>query len=55
MIGDKILNEGDLLSLDGNTGTIYLGRLNQVLERPDRALASIAVWKEAGRLLRRSI
>jgi pyruvate,orthophosphate dikinase len=44
-IGDSLLNEGDLLSLDGNTGAVHAGRLTQVTERPDRALAAIADWR----------
>ena len=45
-IGDTVLNEGDLLSLDGNTGAVHLGRLTPVIERPDHALAAIAIWKD---------
>jgi pyruvate,orthophosphate dikinase len=44
-IGDILLNEDDLLSLDGNTGAVHAGRLTQVTERPDRALAAIADWR----------
>jgi pyruvate,orthophosphate dikinase len=44
-IGDSVLNEGDLLSLDGNTGAVHLGRLTRLIERPERALAAIAAWR----------
>jgi pyruvate, orthophosphate dikinase len=44
-IGDILLNEDDLLSLDGDTGAVHAGRLTQVTERPDRALAAIADWR----------
>jgi pyruvate, orthophosphate dikinase len=44
-IGDTVLNEGDLLSLDGNTGAVHLGRVTPVIERPDKALAAIAAWR----------
>jgi pyruvate,orthophosphate dikinase len=44
-IGDILLNEDDLLSLDGNTGAVHAGRLTQMTERPDRALAAIADWR----------
>jgi len=47
-IGDALLNEGDLLSLDGNTGAIHAGRLEPVIERPEAALAAIASWHRAG-------
>ncbi len=43
-IGGAVLNEGDSVSLDGNTGAVHLGRLTPLLERPERALAAIATW-----------
>jgi len=46
-IGATALNEGDFLSLNGNTGAVYLGRLAQLTERPERALAAIAAWRTA--------
>jgi pyruvate,orthophosphate dikinase len=46
-IGGKLLNEGDFLSLDGNTGAIYPGRLAAVTERPVNALTTIASWTPA--------
>jgi pyruvate,orthophosphate dikinase len=46
-IGGTLLQEGDLLSLDGNTGTVHAGRLVPVSERPDRALEIIARWRRA--------
>jgi len=46
-IGETMLNEGDFLSLDGNTGAIYAGWLEPVIERPERALATIRGWMEA--------
>ena len=44
-IGNAVLNEGDLLSLDGNTGAVHLGRLTPVVERPEKALAAISAWR----------
>ena len=44
-IGDAVLNEGDMLSLDGNTGAVHLGRLTPLIERPEKALAAIAAWR----------
>ena len=44
-IGGTLLNEGDFLSLDGNTGAIHAGRLALVTERPERALAVVAGWR----------
>ena len=45
-IGNKVLNEGDSLSLDGNTGAVHLGCLTPLIERPERALAAIATWAD---------
>ena len=44
-IGGTLLDEGDELSLDGNTGAVHAGRLAPVTERPERALAAIASWR----------
>jgi hypothetical protein len=46
-IGGIVLNEGDLISLDGDGGVVYPGQLAIVTERPDRSLAAIASWREA--------
>jgi pyruvate,orthophosphate dikinase len=46
-IGGTVLNEGDFLSLDGNTGAVHLGILTPVVERPERALAAIASWSHS--------
>jgi pyruvate,orthophosphate dikinase len=46
-IGETVLNEGDFMSLNGNTGAVHLGRLAPLIERPERALASIAAWRTA--------
>ncbi len=39
------VKEGDWLSIDGETGAIYLGRGNVVAERPDAELAEIERWR----------
>lgn len=46
-IGGVTLNEGDMLSLDGNEGAVYAGVLTPVIERPDKTLAAIAAWRVA--------
>jgi pyruvate,orthophosphate dikinase len=46
-IGDTLLDEGDMLALDGNTGAVHAGKLAVVQERPDAALAIIAGWRSA--------
>ena len=45
-IGGTVLNEGDPLSLNGDTGEVYAGGLAQLTERPDRSLAAIAAWRQ---------
>jgi pyruvate,orthophosphate dikinase len=46
-IGDRKLVEGEFLSIDGNDGAVYPGRLTVVTERPERELAVIKTWKTA--------
>ena len=46
-IGGTLLKEGDFVSLDGNTGAIYLGSLTPFIEHPHRALTAIALWRLA--------
>jgi pyruvate, orthophosphate dikinase len=41
------LTEGAAISLDGNTGAVYAGRLAVVTERPERELAMLAALKIA--------
>jgi pyruvate,orthophosphate dikinase len=44
-IGGALFNEGDFISLDGDSGAVYPGRLATLTERPDKALAAIAGWR----------
>jgi pyruvate,orthophosphate dikinase len=44
-IGGVGIKEGDWLSIDGETGTIYLGRANLVSERPEREIAEVESWR----------
>jgi len=44
-IGGTVLDEGDFLSLDGNGGAVYAGKLEALVERPERALAAIGGWR----------
>jgi pyruvate, orthophosphate dikinase len=44
-IGGMQLAEGAEISLDGNTGAVYAGRLAVVTERPERELAMLAMLK----------
>ena len=44
-VDNAALNEGDWLSIDGEAGTIHLGRGNVVVERPEAELAEIQRWR----------
>lgn len=44
-IAGKIIKEGDWLSIDGEAGSIYLGRCEIVAERPDAELAVVERWR----------
>lgn len=48
-IGQSSFAEGDWLTLDGNSGAVYGGRLGVITERPERELASILRWRESPR------
>ncbi len=49
-IGATRLQQGDALTLDGDTGRVYAGRLPVEHERPQLALAQVAVWRSTGAL-----
>ncbi len=40
------IKEGDWLSIDGEAGTIYLGRGDVIAERPEAELAEIERWRK---------
>lgn len=44
-IGGRTLSEGEHLSLDGNSGNIYFGALDVVVETPTALLAEVEKWK----------
>jgi pyruvate,orthophosphate dikinase len=44
--GNRILYERELVSLDGNNGDIYQGKVNFEIERPENMLSSIEDWKK---------
>lgn len=47
-LGDRRIAQGDWLSLDGDSGAVYLQRLEVVTSRPEAELAELARWREAG-------
>jgi pyruvate,orthophosphate dikinase len=46
VLGVRRLREGDIVTLDGETGFIYEGHVPVVTERPDAELAAVARWAE---------
>lgn len=44
-LGDRRLAEGDYISLDGDGGLVYAGRVRVVEERPEDELRQIAAWR----------
>lgn len=46
-LGAQALNEGEVLSLDGNQGFVYLGKIKVVTERPERELKVVSGWTRA--------
>ena len=43
------LNEGDWLSIDGETGEIYLGRCDVAVDRPESELAEVERWRRTSK------
>ena len=48
-IGGKVLREGQLISLDGGGGGVYLGAVEIVRAKPERLLATVASWRTRAR------
>ena len=46
-LGDAPLALGDWLSLDGETGEVFLGRRSIIVERPLAEIAEIESWRAA--------
>lgn len=45
--GNATVNENDWISIDGDSGNIYLGRHDIAVERPHAELAEVARWRAA--------
>ena len=45
-IGTIEVGEGDWISLDGDTGAVFIGRREIAVERPEAALAVVAGWAQ---------
>jgi pyruvate, orthophosphate dikinase len=46
-LGEATFREGDWLSLDGETGEVFLGRREVVVERPEAEIAEVQRWRAA--------
>jgi pyruvate,orthophosphate dikinase len=44
-IGNQLIEEGCIVSLDGHTGLVYLGKLEVVVERPTEQVREVERWK----------
>ncbi len=44
-IAGKTINEGDWVSLDGETGEVFLGKRSIVVDRPEAEIAEIRRWR----------
>jgi pyruvate, orthophosphate dikinase len=44
-IGDRTFHEGDVITIDGDTGCVYAGVVPMVIERPDALLAVVEGWQ----------
>jgi pyruvate,orthophosphate dikinase len=45
VLGSRALHEGDVITIDGDSGLIYAGPVDVVVDRPDEALAIIESWR----------
>jgi pyruvate,orthophosphate dikinase len=50
-LGEAQVGEGDWLSIDGETGLIYLGQCRTIVERPTAELDEIERWRASARHL----
>ncbi len=44
-LGSLPLREGDWISLDGDTGDVFLGQIEIETERPEALLAEVEKWR----------
>ena len=44
-IRESVFHEGDLISIDGNSGAVYRGKVDIVRQKPDDLIATIERWR----------
>jgi pyruvate,orthophosphate dikinase len=49
VFGDCSLAEGETITVDSNTGRVFVGAVEVVIERPKAWLAEIAKWQRSSR------
>lgn len=54
-LGEHSFNEGDVLTLDGETGEVYEGQVPTRCIQPDDVLATIRSWQDSGKRTRRRV
>ena len=47
-IGGQELREGEIITIDGNTGRVYLGEMEVVLEKPRDLIDLVRSWENTG-------
>jgi pyruvate,orthophosphate dikinase len=52
-LGDHWLSEGEIITLDGNSGLVYLGAIPAVNEKPVDLLATVEQWRNQPELQHR--
>ena len=52
IINKNILHEEDYVTIDGNTGSVYGGKVSLITERPSEIIAEIERWKKVSELPR---
>ncbi|MGC4082221.1 MAG: PEP-utilizing enzyme [Vicinamibacterales bacterium] len=46
VIGGRRFEEGDVITIDGDTGRVYAGTVPVVSERPDALIETVDGWRE---------
>ena len=46
IVDENIIHEGDYITLDGNSGSVYEGKADVIVERPSEIIEEIERWKK---------
>ena len=50
IVDKNIIHEGDYITLDGNSGSVYGGKADVIVERPSEIIEEIERWKKISEL-----